>query len=112
MAASAVSVVSGWIVESRARNLLPRGRRTRGCRAVGRGPGLTPSGDDVLVGILATLSSSVVRVVGQPGRVPTRRALVTRVLKELARLSIRTVRGRPRRGVLHSLYRASETQVA
>ena len=38
-----------------------RGRRTRGCRAAdgGRGPGLTPSGDDVLVGILATLSSGV-----------------------------------------------------
>ena len=28
-------------------------------RTVGRGPGLTPSGDDVLVGILATLSSGV-----------------------------------------------------
>ena len=38
-----------------------RGRRTHGCRAAdrGRGPGLTPSGDDVLVGILATLSSGV-----------------------------------------------------
>jgi hypothetical protein len=28
-------------------------------RTVGRGPGLTPSGDEVLVGIFATLSSSV-----------------------------------------------------
>ena len=45
-------------------------------RTIGRGPGLTPAGDDVLVGILAVLTAPVVAACRQPVTARLRAALV------------------------------------
>lgn len=94
--------VTGALRESDAR-LADAVRRT-----VGRGPGLTPAGDDVLVGILALLTSGAAAAAGQRAcaRLVGALAPVLPTTSEISRhLLLQAARGLPGR-VLHDLGRA------
>ena len=52
-------------------------------RTVGRGPGLTPAGDDVLVGILALLTSGAAGAAGERATVATRQCHASRAARDL-----------------------------
>ncbi len=52
-------------------------------RTVGRGPGLTPAGDDVLVGILALLTSGAAGAAGERASVATRQRHAARAARDV-----------------------------
>ncbi|MBL8350540.1 MAG: DUF2877 domain-containing protein [Burkholderiaceae bacterium] len=77
-------------------------------RTVGRGPGLTPAGDDVLVGILTLLSSSTAGEAGARATARLAEALAPRLRSttDLSRhLILQAARGRPG-GALQALGQA------